>query len=91
MYIDVNQLSPEEKTRKKRQIKMQQLSDESDLKKIQRRQTELEDDLRRLKQERSRLDVYIKENEEEVKKNKEKEEYVNDALHHIKKQLIELE
>lgn len=90
MYIDANQLSPEEKLHKKKRIQMQQFSYESDLKKIQRRQAELKDEFRRLEQERSRMDVYIDENKEETKKYMEKEAYIVDELHRMKKKLIEL-
>ena len=90
MYIDPRDMTAEEKTKKKRQMTMQQVSYQSDLKKVQRKQAELRDELRRLEQERSRLDVYIKENEDATKKSAEKEVYLNDELRRLKKKLIEL-
>ncbi len=90
MYIDPHTMSEEEKIKMKRQLSMQQMSYQSDLKKIEREQNDLRNERRRLDQERSRMDVYIKENEEKVKKNNEKETYLNDELQRLKKRLIEL-
>ncbi len=90
MYIDPRDMSREEKVKKKRQLSMQQMSYQSDLKKVQREQEELRAQRRRLDQERSRLNVYIAENEEAMKKNIEKETYFNDELRRLKKKLIEL-
>jgi hypothetical protein len=90
MYIDTQGMSDEEITKMKRRIKMQQLSYDSDLKKVQRKQMELKDDLKRYEQERSRIEVYIKENEQANKKMLEKEEFILEELKRIKKQLIEL-
>jgi septal ring factor EnvC (AmiA/AmiB activator) len=90
MYSDPRDMTPQEKEKKKRQLAMQQVSYQSDLKKIEREKLELKDELRRLEQEKSRLEVYIKESEEKIKKNTEKETYFNDELRRIKKQLIEI-
>ena len=69
---------------------MQEMSYRSDLKKVQRKKEELGDELRRHERERSRINVYIKENETESKKFTEKETFIEDELKRIKKKLIEL-
>ena len=69
---------------------MQQISYQSDLKKLDRRKGELLDDLRRLEQERDRMEIYIKENKEEAHKALDREVFLQDELRHIKKELIEL-
>lgn len=90
MYIDPRSMSEEERSKKRRQMTMQQISYQSDLKKVEREQLELKDELRRLEQELDRVNVYIEENKEKIKKNMEKEAYFNDELHQLKKQLLEL-
>ncbi|MEN8252009.1 MAG: hypothetical protein ABFQ53_00295 [Patescibacteria group bacterium] len=83
-------MTEEEITKLKRRLKMEQLSYGSDLKKVQRNQLTLKDDMRRFKQERDRINVTIKEKEDEEKKLLEKEDFMSEELHRIKKQLIEL-
>ncbi len=83
-------MSKEEKVKKKRQLSMQQLSYQSDLKRLQRDKNQLVDEQRRLKRERSKIDMYITETEEKLKKNAEKEAYYNTELHRLKKKIIEL-
>lgn len=90
MYIDTRNMSDEDRSKKRRQLMMQQLSYQSDLKKLDRRKGELQDDLRRLKQERDRMEIYIKENKEEAHKVLDREIFLQDELRHIKKELIEL-
>jgi len=90
MYTDVRNMPHEQKVKIKRQLTMQKMSYDSDLKKNNRGQEELTDELRRLEQDRSRVTVYIDENTEKTKKLKEKEDFLNEELRHIKKQLIEL-
>ncbi len=90
MYLDTYHLTPEEKKRKKRQLTMQQMSYQSDMKKIERRKNELTDELRRLEQERSRMDIYIKENKDATRKQDDRETFITEELRKIKKQLIEL-
>ncbi len=90
MYINPRDMSAEEKTKKRRQLNMQQMSYQSDLKKVHREQDELKDERRRLEQDRSRINVYITENDEKMKKSVEQETYFEEELRRIKKQLIEL-
>lgn len=90
MYIDTRNMSDEDRSKKRRQLVMQQISYQSDLKKLDRRKGELQDDLRRLEQERDRMEIYIKENKEEVHKALDREVFLQDELRHIKKELIEL-
>lgn len=68
MYIDTRNMTPEEITRKKRQLRMQQLSYESDLKKVERKKDELATELRQYKIDRDRLSIAIKNTEAEMKK-----------------------
>ncbi len=90
MYIDTRNMSDEDRSKKRRQLVMQQISYQSDLKKLDRRKGELQDDLRRLEQERDRMEIYIKENKEEARKALDREVFLQDELRHIKKELIEL-
>ena len=83
-------MSDEEKAKMKRRLDIQKISLESDLKKVQRKQLDLSDDLSRFNKERSRVDVYIKENKIESKKLTEKEDYINDEIKRLKKKLIEI-
>ena len=86
----MSSLSHEEKVKMKRQLSMQQMSYDSDLKKVHRQQEELRDELRRLEQERSRIMVRIDENKDKNRKLQEKEDFINEELKQIKKKLIEL-
>jgi uncharacterized protein YPO0396 len=90
MYIDTRNMSHADKVKKKRQLGMQKMSYDSDLKKTIRTQEELRDELRRFEREQARIQVYIEENEEKMKKAKEKETFLNEEIRQIKKQLIEL-
>lgn len=90
MYIDTRSMSDEDRSKKRRQLMMQQISYQSDLKKLDRRKGELQDDLRRLEQERDRMEIYIKENKEETRKAMDKEVFLQEEMRHIKKELIEL-
>ncbi len=90
MYIDVGGMSEDEIIKMKRRLTMQQLSYDSDLKKVNRKQEELKDELRRYEQERSRIEVHLKENDVEVKKMLEKEDFIHEELRQLKKKLIEL-
>lgn len=90
MYTDTRDMTEEDRSKKRRQLMMQQISYQSDLKKLERRQGELKDDLRRLEGERSRLEMYIKENKEETRTMVDRTTFITDELRHIKKSLIEL-
>ncbi len=90
MYIDVGGMSEDEIIKMKRRLTMQQLSYDSDLKKVNRKQEELKDELRRYEQERSRIEVQLKENDVEVKKMLEKKDFIHEELRQLKKKLIEL-
>lgn len=90
MYIDVQGMSHEEKVKMKRQIRMEEMSYDSDFKKLERKEVELKDQLRRLKQDRSRIEVQIEENLDDIKKVTEKKDFITEELKHIKKKLIEL-
>ncbi len=90
MYIDVRSLSQEEKIKLKRRLRMKEMSYDSDFKKLEREEGDLIDQLRRLKQDRSRIEVQIKENLEASKKISEKKDFITEELRHIKKRLIEL-
>ncbi len=90
MYIDTHSMSDEDKAKLKRQLTMKQLSLDSDLKKVHRKQLELKDAMRRLKIERDRIEVHIKESEKESAELIKKEDFITEELRHIKKKLIEL-
>jgi DNA topoisomerase VI subunit B len=90
MYIDTRNMSHGDKVKKKRQLNMQKMSYDSDLKKVIRKQEELRDELRRFERDQARLQIYIEENEEKMKTAKEKESFFNEEIRQIKKQLIEL-
>ena len=90
MYIDTRGMSHEDKVKKKRQLTMQKMSYDSDVKKVIRKQEELRDELRRFERERDRIEIYIKENAEKEHAAKEKETFINEELRQIKKQLIDL-
>ncbi|MEA3322878.1 MAG: hypothetical protein U9Q12_01525 [Patescibacteria group bacterium] len=90
MFIDTRGMSHEDKAKKKRQLTMQKMSYDSDLKKVIRKQEELRDELRRFERERDRIEIYIKENAEKEGTAKEKETFINEELRQIKKQLIDL-
>lgn len=90
MYIDTRNMSHADKVKKKRQLTMQKMSYDSDLKKVIRKQEELRDELRRFERERDRIEIYIKENAEKEGVAKEKETFINEELRQIKKQLINL-
>jgi hypothetical protein len=90
MYSDTYNLSPEERSKKKRQLIMQQMSHQSDLKKVERRKNEIKDDLRRYEQERDRMEMTIKEQKEAMKKQDDRETFLTEELRQIKKRLIEL-
>ena len=90
MFIDTRGMSDAEKTRRRRQLLMEQMQYQSDLKKIDRRQNELLDDLRRLQREWNLLDIYIKENKEEAHQSSIKKDFLTDELRRLKKQIIEL-
>jgi DNA topoisomerase VI subunit B len=90
MYIDTRNMSHGDKVKKKRQLNMQKMSYDSDLKKVIRKQEELRDELRRFERDQARLQIYIEENEEKMKTAKEKETFLNEEIRQIKKQLIEL-
>jgi len=57
MYTNVQGMSSEEKTKLKRQLRMEQMSLESNFKKLERKEGELMDQLHRFKQDRSRIEV----------------------------------
>ncbi len=90
MYIDVQGMSHEEKVKMKRRLRMTQMSYDSEFKKLERKEEELRDQLRRFKQDRSRIEVQIKENIDDGKKILEKKDFITEELKRIKKQLIEL-
>lgn len=90
MYSDTYNLSEEERSKKKRQLIMQQMSHQSDLKKVERRKNEIKDDLRRYEQERDRMEMTIKEHKEAMKKQDDREVFLTEELRQIKKRLIEL-
>jgi coenzyme F420-reducing hydrogenase delta subunit len=90
MYIDVQSMSHEEKAKLKRQLRMEEMSYDSDFKKLERKEAELTDQLNRFKRERSRIEVQIEENVDDGKKIAEKKEFITEELRNIKKKLIEL-
>jgi len=90
MYIDVQGMSHEEKAKMKRQLRMEEMSYDSDFKKLERKEAELTDQLNRLKRERSRIEVQIEENVDDGKEMAEKKEFITEELRNIKKKLIEL-
>ncbi len=90
MYVDVRGMSQEEKTKLKRQLRMKEMSYDSDFKKLERKEEELTDQLRRFKQDRSRIEVQIEENKADSKKILEKKDFITEELRQIKKRLIEL-
>jgi len=90
MYIDVQNMSHEEKIKLKRQMRMEQMSYDSDFKKLERKEGEFIDQMRRFKQDRSRIEVQIEENISETKKITEKKDFIDEELRRIKKKLIEL-
>ena len=90
MYVDVRGMSEDEITKMKRRLTMQQLSYDSDLKKVNRKQETFKDELRRYEQDRSRIEIYIKENEIATKKILEEADFIHEELKQIKKKLIEL-
>jgi len=90
MYIDVQSMSHEEKVKMKRKLRMEEMSYDSEFKKIERKEAELIDQLRRLKQDRSRIEVQIEENVDDSKKITEKKDFINEEVRRIKKRLIEL-
>lgn len=90
MYSDTYNLSAEDRSKKRRQLTMQQMSHQSDLKKVERRKNELKDDLRRYEQERDRMEMTIKEHKEEMNKQDDRETFLTEELRQIKKRLIEL-
>lgn len=90
MYMDTRNMTDADRSRKRRQIVMQQISYQSDLKKLERRSGELKDELRRFEQDRDRLEMHIKEHKAEMQKVTDREIFLNEELRHIKKELIEL-
>lgn len=90
MYTDVQSMSHEEKVKMKRKLRMEEMSYDSEFKKLERKEAELTDQLRRFKQDRSRIEVQIEENVDDSKKITEKKDFINEELRHIKKRFIEL-
>ncbi len=90
MFIDTQGMSDADKTKKRRQLLMEQMQYQSDLKKTERKQNDLKDEMRRLEQERNRTEVYINENKEETQQNIVKADFYTEELRRIKKQIIEL-
>lgn len=90
MYIDVQSMSHEDKVKMKRKLRMEEMSYDSEFKKLERKEAELVDQLRRFKQDRSRIEVQIEENVDDSKKITEKKDFINEEVRRIKKRLIEL-
>lgn len=89
VYIDTRGMSDEQKSKKRRMLMMEQISHQSDLKKVEREQQELKDELRRYEQERDKIEVYIKENKEKTHKSIERMDFLQEELRRIKKTMIE--
>lgn len=90
MYIDVRTLSDEERGRRKRQLMLEQVSHQSDMKKIEREQLLLREELRRFEQDRARLDVDIAKNKEKAQQLTQRTDFIAEELRRIKKAIIEL-
>lgn len=90
VYLDTRGMSPEQKVKMKRQLTMQKMALEADLKKWERKQLETTDALNRFKKDRDRATVYIEEQKSEAKKIVEKEVFINEEIKRVKKKLIEL-
>lgn len=90
MYIDPHTISPEEKARKKRRLLLEQVSFQSDIKKIEREKLTLKEELRRFEQDRARLDVDIANNKEKTREMDIRMDFLTEELRRLKKMLIEL-
>lgn len=90
MYIDTRSMGPEEKSRMRRKMMMEQVSFQSDLKKVEREQQELKDELRRFEQERDRIEIYIKENHEKMRRSIDRMDFLQEELRRLKKAMIEV-
>ena len=90
MYTNVQGMSSEEKTKLKRQLRMEQMSLESNFKKLERKEVELMDQLHRFKQDRSRIEVQIEETTADIKNITDKKDFTKDEIRKLKKRLIEL-
>ena len=90
IYIDVRSMSEEERGRRKRQLLLEQVSYQSDLKKVEREQLLLREQLRRFEQDRARLDVDIAQNKESAQKLTARTDFIAEELRRIKKTISEL-
>ncbi len=90
MYVDFRAMSSEEKARKKRRLLLEQVSYQSDVKKVEREKLALTEALRRLEQDRARLDVDIANHKEQMRQIGLRMDFLTDELRRIKKTLVEI-
>lgn len=89
-YIDIRDMSDEEKSRRRRRLMLDQISFQSDLKKIDRELLVLKEELRRFENDRARLDMDIAQNKEKTRALNERTDFMKEELRRVKKMMIEL-
>lgn len=90
MYLDVRNMSEEERQKRKRLLKMKEFSFDSDLKKTQRQSETLEVERKDLKRKIDRMQVEMSNLASQRKKKETDIIFFEGELKKIKKQLIEL-
>jgi len=89
-YIDIQNGDDADILRRRKRLQMQQLSYESDLKRLLRETEAAQQEIQRITRERDRLTMQITDHERRVKKLEDKEIFLRQESDHVKKQIINL-
>ncbi len=89
-YIDIQNGDDADILRRKKRLQMQQLSYESDLKRLLRETEAAQQEIQRITRERERLTMQITDHERKVKKLADKEVFVRQESDRLKKQIMKL-